>query len=555
MNDAATAIDPANGTSVPATPEKFESTVVEDVIVAPLENDVLRVDLQARGGAVSQIWLKKFHRTAELRDAKKDDVDGWEPLFPPERAVPPALTIVEHGATAAEAEAMATRPWSVREEQAADGARVVVFGYRSGGGVEIEKKYTLRPGRYALDVELTSRKLDASLPGARIYMVRVASAIHDTRRGQMSNEPAAVTMVATEGEEPSVHIHHAGDLAEAMQTYEKPTSGRLAWGGVTNQYFVLLLAPADSDAINRTVAVKLGARDLRDNQSVVADLGVSLPLDLDRAGSTRLSLYAGPKDPREMERQGFPSFIPLVDEDHGSTFRWVNKALLSGLRLFYGWVGNWGVAIMLLTFVVRLLVFPITRAQQVSMAKYAAKMAVLKPKLDRLKEEMGADRQKFAQEQMKLLREHGATPPLFGCLSSFITLPVFVGMFQILRTAIELRQAPFVGWISDLSLADRLYTIPGIGIDINVLPILATCAFIVQIAIQPKPADPQAQQQQKIMMIMPIVFGVLFYGYAAGLSLYSLTSSALSIFETKVIRKKWPVPMPGQAIPAQLVKK
>lgn len=555
-NGGAAGVDP----SVPPTPSKFEATEVADVPIAPLENDVLRVDLQARGGSITQIWLKKFHRTAQLRDAKKDDVDGWEPLFPATRPSPPALTIAEHGATQAEVEALATRPWAVREETTADGVRVVVFQYRTGAGVELEKRLSLRPGRYAIDVELTSRKLDASLPNARIFLVRVGGAVADTKRGQMSIEPEAVAMLLSEHGEASVHRHHASDLAGSPQTFEKQSPGRLAWSGVANHYFALLLQPGDDDADNRTVAAKLVARDSRDKESVGAELAVSLPLDLDRTGSTRFSLYAGPKDPHLMEEQGLSRLVPFVEEDYGSTFRWVNKALLAGLRFFHGLVGNWGVAIMLLTFIVRLLVFPITRAQQVSMAKYAAKMAVLKPKLDKLKAEMGDNPQKFAQEQMKLLREHGATPPLFGCLSSFITLPVFVGMWQILRSAIELRQAPFVGWISDLSLADRLYTIPGIGLDINVLPILATGAFILQIAIQPKPADPQAQQQQKIMMIMPIVFGVLFYGYAAGLSLYSLTSSALSIFETKVIRKKWPVPMPGQAaapavIPAKVVKK
>lgn len=546
------ATDPA-----PAAPSKFEVTSADDVVIAPLENDVLRVDLSARGGSITQVWMKRFHRTAELRDAKKDDVDGWEPIYPVDRPVPSALTITEHGATLAEAESLSLRPWAVREETSQDGVRIVVFGFRTGGGVELEKRLSLRPGSYAIDVELTSRKLDASLPAARIFLVRVGGAIADTKRGQMSIEPEAVAMLLSEHDEASVHRHHAADLAGAPQTFEKQSPGRLAWCGVANHYFALLMQPADSDADNRTVAAKLTARDQNDKESVAAELAVSLPLDLDRAGSTRFKLYAGPKDPHLMTDQGLSRLVPFVEEDYGSTFRWVNKALLSGLRFFHGLVGNWGLAIMLLTFVVRLLVFPITRAQQVSMAKYAAKMAVLKPKLDKLKAELGDNPQKFAQEQMKLLREHGATPPLFGCLSSFITLPVFVGMFQILRTAIELRQAPFVGWMSDLSLPDRLYTIPGIGLDINVLPILATAAFVLQIAIQPKPTDPQAQQQQKIMMIMPIVFGVLFYNYAAGLSLYSLTSSALSIFETKVIRKKWPVPMPGQPvpIPAKVVKK
>jgi YidC/Oxa1 family membrane protein insertase len=544
--------DPAPPTAPSTTPSKFEMTSAEDIAIAPLENDMLRVELTAVGGGITQVWLKQHFRTAELRDAGKVGTEGWEPLFP-EKTFATTLAMAEHGASRAEAEALANKPWTVREEVNTNGARVVVFAFRTGAGIELEKRLSLKPGSYAVDVEITSKKLDDSLPQSRIFRVRVGGGVAETKRGQMSNEPEAVAMQLAAYDEATVMRHHASDLAGSPQTFEKPANGILAWGGVANHYFTALLAPSDSFADERTVAITLGAADANNSQSVTAEVAVSLPLDLDRAGATNFRFYCGPKDPDLLAKQSLPRLIPFVEEDYGSTFRWVNKALLAGLRFFHGLVGNWGVAIMLLTLLVRALVFPITRAQQVSMAKYAAKMAILKPKLDRLKAEMSDKPQQFAQEQMKLLREHGATPPLFGCLSSFITLPVFVGMFQILRTAIELRQAPFVGWISDLSLADRLYTIPGIDIDINVLPILATGAFVLQIAIQPKPADPQAAQQQKIMMIMPIVFGVLFYAYAAGLSLYSLTSSALAIFETKVIRKKWPVPMPGQAAPPAVV--
>jgi YidC/Oxa1 family membrane protein insertase len=216
------------------------------------------------------------------------------------------------------------------------------------------------------------------------------------------------------------------------------------------------------------------------------------------------------------------------------------------MRFFYGFTNNWGVAIILLTLLVRICIFPITRTQQVSMQRYSQKMQVLKPKLDELKQKFKDKPQKFAQEQMKLLKEHNAKPPVLGCLSTFITFPVFIGMFQILRTAIELRQAPFAGWIADLSLPDAMFAIPGTDYDFNLLPILATAAFVTQMALAPKPADPQAQQQQKIMLIMPLVFGVMFYGYAAGLSLYMLTSSTYGIIEYKFIRQKF-FPPPATA--------
>lgn len=538
-----TAENAATNTPVaPTEPQKFAATDVAATAVKPLENDVIRVDLTSRGGSITQIALKQFTNSAVQHRETADDPQSWVHLIPEASPYPGPLTVVEHGSSDAVSRALLEKNWEVREETTPNGLRCVVFAFQTGSGISLEKRYSLTPGSYAIDVELVTRKLDDALGNAKIFRVRAGGGINDVVRGSMTHDPEAVIVTAKPRGVNEVSRHPVSDL-ESQKTTETDGEAKIAFAGVSNLYFAMLLLPASEEASARTVGATVEGLAAKDKHSTGAELAISLPLNADRSSSsTKLKLYAGPKDPHLLSEQGLDSLQPLVEDDYGSSFRWINKAMLAGLRFFYSLVGNWGLAIMLLTLLVRALVFPITRAQQVSMAKYAAKMKILKPKLDRLKQEMGQDPQRFAQEQMKLLREHGATPPLFGCLSSLITLPVFVGMFQILRTAIELRQAPFVGWIQDLSLPDHLFTIPGIGIAVNVLPIAATAAFIMQIAIQPKPDDPQAQQQQKIMMVMPLVFGVAFYNYAAGLSLYSLTSSALSIFESKVIKKHWPVP-------------
>ncbi len=546
----------SNSNPAPAVPAKFEVTAVPEVPVLPLENEFLRVELSAIGGSIRQVSLKKFYETPPPRGARPEDIDPallvqLLPTTP--KAIAPTLAFAEHGASDAENQLLATKPWTVSEERSDAGDRTVVFGFRTADGIEIEKRLTLKKDSYALDIELRTKKVDPTLPAAKIFRIRIGSGVKDTHRGQLSQDPSCVAMQDDGRGEIAVTVKHAKDLGTAMVTLERQGEARLPFAGVANHYFALLLTPADDAADQRTVGTNLSTFDAKDPEAVTTEVAVSMPLDESSAQRTHLRLYAGPKDPRLLEAQGLPRLVHLVEEDYGSwkSLRWVNKALLGGLRFFHGLVGNWGVAIMLLTLLIRAIVFPITRAQQVSMARYSAKMAVLKPKLDRLKAEMGDNPQKFAQEQMKLLREHQATPPLFGCLSSFITLPVFVGMWQSLRSAIEVRQAEFVGWIHDLSLPDALMTIG--TIHINVLPILATSAFVLQVAMQPKPADPQAAQQQKMMMVMPIIFGVVFYNYAAGLSLYSLTSSSLSIFESKVIRKKWPVPTAAsfQAVPVK----
>jgi YidC/Oxa1 family membrane protein insertase len=215
---------------------------------------------------------------------------------------------------------------------------------------------------------------------------------------------------------------------------------------------------------------------------------------------------------------------------------------------------NWGVAIILLTLVVRAILFPLNRVQQSSMAKYAATMQRLKPEIDALKAKHKNNTRKFNEEQMKLLRAHGATPPLGGCLLMFLQFPIWISLFQILRTAIELRHAPFALWVDDLSRPDQMpLGFDVMGLDhLNLLPILMALAMIVQMRFQAKTTDPsQAQMQRTMAMIMPVMMLFFLYAYPSGLSLYILTSSLLGILEYQLIRRYWPPP--AAPVPAPVV--
>lgn len=529
-----------------------EFALGEPVEIPPFDSDLLRVELTNRGAGLRQVYLKQYTRTA---GDDPSDPSSWVTLFPdplPSEPADRAAALMLREATVGDAAGpdLSEIYWEVvsdeefAEEDGASGipvrGRRITFRAQGSRGV-IEKVLTLRDDAYHVDVEIRS-KATADGPAIRDHLVTASLGIPDVPRGWFTEElgaPAAVAMQRT-GHDVQVYRHRAEALIDDPDDgFKKGVS----WAGCANLYFLALLEPQGELDCDAELAAETAARP----EFVRAD--VRVPLSFPRDGSerdARLRLYLGPKDPRLMEARGYESFLPLIEEDYGWSFRWVNKLLLAGLRLFERFVGNWGLAIIMLTLLVRLLIFPITRMQQVSMQTYAQKMQVLKPKLDALKQRYKNNPQKFAQEQMKLLKEHQARPPLFGCLSMFITFPVFIGMFQLLRTAIELRQAPFA-WIADLSLPDALFSLPG-GHSFNLLPILATAAFVVQMALAPKPADPQARQQQKIMMFMPIVFGVMFYGYAAGLSLYMLTTSMYSIFETQFIRKKFfPAPVPAAA--------
>jgi len=176
-----------------------------------------------------------------------------------------------------------------------------------------------------------------------------------------------------------------------------------------------------------------------------------------------------------------------------------------------GIVGNWGVAIILLTLMVKIVLYPLFNISYKSMAK----MRKVAPELKRLQERYADDRQKLSQEMMKLYQKEGANP-LGGCLPMLLPMPVFLALYWVLWESVELRQAPFFGWIQDLSSMDPLF----------VLPLLMGVSMYLQQLMAPAMGDPM---QQRMMRIMPVMFTVLFLFFPAGLVLYWLVNNVLSI--------------------------
>ncbi|MFH0947215.1 MAG: membrane protein insertase YidC [Planctomycetota bacterium] len=535
-------IPPAGAAGAPpAGAGNLVKTEVGEIAIEPFESDDLRIEFTNLGAAITQVQLKKYRNS--VTGAGSEDGPDWVSVLPGEdRSFGPALTLRENPTpTSPAVYGLDQYHWEVvRDEVEPGGARVLEFRFETTDGYQFLKRFVCSPSEHFIRVAVGMNALgEQERESKKELLLRAAGGVADVQRGQWTLKPQGVSMLQDQHGEATVRHYTASELEGSPKTDTAEGKSSIAWGGVSNLYFAVLLAPDQPGTVN---GVYLLAENEDRPEKIQAELMV--PLVVARDGSlTEVSFryFVGPKDPVLLEEQGLETFLPLIEVDYGSwsSFRWINKLLLFVMRFFHGLVGNWGVSIILLTLLVRMCIFPVTRTQQVSMQRYSMKMQALKPKLDALKEKYKDKSQKFAQEQMKLLKEHNAKPPLLGCLSTLITFPVFIGMFQILRTSIELRQAPFAGWIGDLSLPDAMFQIPGLGFAFNLLPILATAAFVGQMALAPKPADPQARQQQKIMFIMPIVFGVMFYNYAAGLSLYMLTSSLYGMFEYKFIRQKF----------------
>ena len=310
------------------------------------------------------------------------------------------------------------------------------------------------------------------------------------------------------------------------------------------------------------------ARDQRDSSWLRTSVAGDFKLHVGTADSAmsrnpevqHFEWYLGPKDPKILERPEFRPLDAVIKEvDFGGSFFYrmfftgaVAPVILWLIKMFHAVVGNWGFAIILMTMLIRLLMFPINRSSQTKMALYQAKVAKLKPQVEKLNTKYAKDPEKKQKATMELYREHKLSPPIGGCLPILLQFPVFIGLFAALRTSILLRHEPFILWVKDLSRPDALIDFGGPLVDfplisavtsLNVLPLVMVFLWVWHQRSMPKPTDPQQAQMMKMMTFMPIMFGIMLYNYAAGLSLYMITSSALGIFEQKVIKKHWPVPV------------
>ena len=192
------------------------------------------------------------------------------------------------------------------------------------------------------------------------------------------------------------------------------------------------------------------------------------------------------------------------------------------LKMLYSVVANYGVAIIILTILVRVVTAPLTIKQMRSMER----MRALSPKLKEIQAEFADDRQKQSEKTMALYKSEGVNP-LGGCLPMLLQFPVFIGLFYALRSTIQLRQAPFFGWIDDLSVPESLFEIPGLGLPFRVLPLVMGATMVLQQRITPMQADPA--QAKMMMTVMPVMMTMIFYQFPSGLVLYWMVSNLLAI--------------------------
>lgn len=353
----------------------------------------------------------------------------------------------------------------------------------------------------------------------------------------------------------------------------------LSWFGATSRYFTLCIhAPFDPPlqpskqlvAVSKIEPVLSGPSGSPDDQTLLTSLhGPEYTIDPGQNASWNMGVYAGP-----LERTILRNQQPYKALNMGGlilylmsgccsfcTFAWLADLMIVFLSWIDGIVLDWGVSIIILVIVVRLLLHPITRKGQVSMQRSAKAMGELKPELDQLKKRYGDDAEKMRKEQMRLMQEKGVNP--LGCASGmlpmFLQMPIWIALYAVLFFAFELRQQwafygffqMFDGWsfLGDLSAPDNFINL-GVNYDIlffqftgiNLLPILMGIVFFIQQKYMTPPptttmSEDQLRQQKMMKVMMLVLFPVMLYGAPSGLTLYILTSSVIGTMESRYIRK------------------
>jgi YidC/Oxa1 family membrane protein insertase len=555
----------------------FEASSVEAEETVTIDTDIYRAVFSNNGGVLKSLKLKNYFINAEVqKDATAmADPANWFEITGEVKDGAPCFVLKEAGVQeGSEHHELENTLWEAATVGLEGDNPVLTFTLRTGDGLIFRKIFSFHTGSYHLDFRLEMENLSPDRQGSISLLMDAIPGIFNKSRASllMGGTTAALRTSDERGGEAELITQDVGDLDETFRFTLRPEE-RLHFAGLVTNYFCVLLEPGpgtllrevvfddleDSDKFRELAAEfereRGGTPNARKEEELHAQAVTNVAMDLlfriripapGGVEAQEMLVFAGPKHDELMEQTPYDTFYPIIEDSHGS-FGWINVALLGILKFFHNIFGNWGVAIIFLTLVVKILLFPINRYQQLSMHKYQQKMAKMKPKLEELKKRFKNNKKKYNEEQMKLMKKHGATPPLMGCLVMFLQFPIFIGLFQALRTSFELRHSPFCLWIKDLSQPDALplgFTLPFLGDTLNVVPLAMTLAFFFQQKAMPKPTDPQSQQTQKIMMFMPFLFLFMFYSYASGLSLYWMTSNLITIFEYKFIRKKFPVAEP-----------
>ncbi|WP_061290460.1 membrane protein insertase YidC [Azotobacter vinelandii] len=488
--DSSTSADVPTAGSGNQVPDSAASTAGSDLI--QVRTDVLEVAIDPRGGDIVQLKLPKFPRRQDHPEIPFQLFDnGSERLY----LAQSGLT----GTNGPDARADG-RPLYVSEQrsyQLADGQDSLVVDLKfSDGGVDYVKRFTFKRGAYDLEVRHQIANHSEQPWSGNLFAQLKRDASADPSSTTATGTATYLGAALWTSEEPYRKVS-MGDMDD-KNLRETVQGGWVAW---LQHYFVTAWVPNKDDT--NLVATR---KDSQGNY-IIGFTGPTLNVPAGATGETVTRLYAGPKDQNQLEALS-PGLELTVD--YG--FLWfIAQPIFWLLELIHALLGNWGWSIIVLTVIIKLAFFPLSAASYRSMGR----MRAVAPKLQALKEQHGEDRQKLSQAMMELYKKEKINP-LGGCLPILVQMPVFLALYWVLLESVEMRQAPWLGWITDLSVKDPYF----------ILPIIMGATMFFQQTLNPTPPDPM---QARVMKLMPIIFTFFFLWFPAGLVLYWVVNNVLSI--------------------------
>ncbi|ESP91593.1 membrane protein insertase YidC [Pseudoalteromonas luteoviolacea] len=365
-------------------------------------------------------------------------------------------------------------------------------------GVQFTKTFVFKAGQYDVSMEYDVVNATDNPVQVQLY-TQIKRTAQD--KDSMVDQTFLGTAYGTQDE--PYEKYSFDDMAKANLN-ENTLGGYVSF---IQHYFVSAWVPQQD--VNNTIYTSL-----RNNQGIIGAKGEPVNIQANSEAKLSAIYYMGPKDTDALE--AIHEDLDLT-VDYGWLF-FISQPLLVLLKFLYGILGNWGLAIIGITVIVKTFLYPLTKAQYTSMAK----MRALQPKMQQLKERYGDDRQKFGQAMMEMYRKEKVNP-MGGCFPLLLQMPIFLALFYVFLESTELRHAEFGLWLTDLSAMDPYY----------VLPILFGASMFLTQKLQPMTiTDPM---QQKMMTYMPVVFSVFFIWFPSGLVLYWLVSNLISIAQMLII--------------------
>ena len=474
------------------------------------ESPLFRTRIASPGARIASLQLRKFRQEVQPDSPPMEMVASKTTGF-----LPVAVDLMQH-----QTWQLSTRPYTSEAPKTVslapeDTPKSLTFESEVPGQVKVSKIYTFKPGSYLVDLEIRVKNL-SNEP----LLDQLGLSFYFQPYEDLAKETSYNVSQLSVYEKGSLANHSLKDLEKKELVLKAP----LDWIGFENNFFFQALVPVETTGYQVVTRVLDPAKGLI--QTVYLTDAFQVPGGQEKTCQFRL--YMGPKELSILDQSGH-NLAGAVDY---GWFTFIAKPMLYLLNWLYMYLHNYGIAIILITIAIKIIFWPLTQKSYKSMQM----MKKIQPKIAQIREKYKDDREKLNQELMQAYRTYKVNP-MGGCLPMVLQIPVFFALYRMLNGAVELRHAPFMLWINDLTAPDRLQ----IGIDIPylggipVLTLLMGISMFIQQKMTPTGGDPR---QEQMMLLMPVVFTFFFINFPSGLVLYWLVNNILSIAQQYWINRQ-----------------